>query len=95
MMYYSAVVQNDCIPSRQVTKIAESYGIELKTFHPLSFQGSHILDIARADPYFSMPVVMIGDKVLGMGHDAWLTLYEHSIANPHVHWEAGDEGDTE
>jgi hypothetical protein len=89
-MYYSAVVQDDCVKSRQVMRIAECFDIDLKTFGPTSFQGSQMLDIAKDEPDFSMPVVMAGDEVIAMGHQAWLMLYEHSLANPHVHWEAGD-----
>jgi hypothetical protein len=92
-MYYSAVVDTPS-DDYQLRDVADHYDIELKIFAPRSFQGSQILDIASNEPDFCMPVVMVGDTVLAMGDQAWELLYEHSQDNPHVHWEAGDEGDT-
>lgn len=91
-MYYSAVVNNQ-YDADQLYDTAEAYEIELKIYDPLSFQGQRMLDIAHEQGCKHMPVVMAGDTLLASGKEAWVDLYEHSLANPHVHWEASDGED--
>ena len=93
-MYYSGVVDSD-LDRHRLIDTATAFEIELKIFTPTSFQGSQILELASEQGAFNMPVVMVGDKLLASGKEAWVDMYEHAQANPHVHWEAGDEGDND
>ena len=93
-MYYSAVLKRDQRASDKVVDIAHAEDMECKFFTPESFQGSQMIDLAVEqgwDTFF--PLVMIGDTLLASGEEAWIDLHEHFLDNPHVHWEAGDEGD--
>jgi hypothetical protein len=92
-MYYSAVIDKSH-GTDKVLEIVKSEGIEVKVYQTNTFQGSQMLELANEQGAFLLPLIMAGDTVVGEGDMAWLELYEHSQANPHVHWEAGDEGDT-
>lgn len=96
-MYYSAIVIGDHA-SEQIKKIADHFDIDIKLFAYDSVPGKvlmdnllEFMDLGAAD----FPLVLAGYEIVGAGREAWVDLYHHAKANPHVHWEASDsdEGD--
>lgn len=93
-MYYTAVVT--CDRERwKLQQVADQYGIELKVFTTHSPSAGCLLDnLADRFPWMviELPFVLAGYEIIGQGEHAWLDLYNHHLANPHVHWEA-DQGE--
>jgi hypothetical protein len=70
-------------------------GVDIKLINVDTDDGQALLEHANADQGFTIPIVMAGDRVIGQGIGALISLLQHASDNPHRDWEAsdGEDGD--